>query len=47
MYRFITDVSGIKVGHHTDEEAATGCTVVLCEPGAAAGVPAAKDVSKC
>jgi L-aminopeptidase/D-esterase-like protein len=38
MYRAITDVSGIKVGHYTDEKAATGCTVVLCEPGAVAGV---------
>lgn len=34
----ITDVSGIKVGHATDLEAATGCTVVLCEPGAVGGV---------
>jgi L-aminopeptidase/D-esterase-like protein len=28
----ITDVSGIKVGHWTDEVAMTGCTVVLCPP---------------
>lgn len=34
----ITDVPGIKVGHYTDREAATGCTVVLCEQGATAGV---------
>ena len=34
----ITGVSGILVGHHTDLEAATGCTVVLCEEGAVAGV---------
>ncbi len=34
----ITDVAGIRVGHFTDLEAATGCTVVLCEGGAAAGV---------
>jgi L-aminopeptidase/D-esterase-like protein len=38
MYNAITDVSGIKVGHYTDQKAATGCTVVLCEQGAVAGV---------
>ena len=31
-------VPGIKVGHYTDAEAATGCTVVLCESGAVGGV---------
>ncbi len=34
----ITDVPGIRVGHYTDEDAATGCTVVLCEDGAVGGV---------
>jgi L-aminopeptidase/D-esterase-like protein len=34
----ITDVAGITVGHHTDTHGATGCTVVLCEGGAVAGV---------
>ncbi len=34
----ITDVEGIRVGHATDLEGATGCTVVLCEAGAVAGV---------
>lgn len=34
----ITDVPGIAVGHWTDRRAATGCTVVLCEDGAVAGV---------
>ncbi len=34
----LTDVPGIKVGHWTDCEAATGCTVVLCPAGAVAGV---------
>lgn len=34
----ITDIPGIRVGHWTDLEAATGCTVVLCEQGALAGV---------
>jgi len=38
MYNAITDVPGIKVGHYTDKEAATGCTVILCETGAVAGV---------
>jgi L-aminopeptidase/D-esterase-like protein len=34
----ITDIPGLRVGHWTDLEAATGCTVVLCEQGAVAGV---------
>jgi len=34
----ITDVQGIKVGHYTDREGITGCTVVLCEGGAVGGV---------
>jgi L-aminopeptidase/D-esterase-like protein len=34
----ITDVPGLKVGHAQDEEALTGCTVVLCEGGAVGGV---------
>ena len=34
----ITDVPGIKVGHYTDTEGVTGCTVVLCEGGAVGGV---------
>jgi L-aminopeptidase/D-esterase-like protein len=35
----ITDVPGIRVGHATNQEAMTGCTVVLCPPqGAVAGV---------
>lgn len=38
MLNAITDVPGIKVGHYTDEVALTGCTVVLCEDGAVAGV---------
>ena len=38
MYGAITDVSGVKVGHYTDKEAVTGCTVILCETGAVAGV---------
>ena len=38
MFGAITDVSGIKIGHYTDKKAATGCTVILCEQGAVAGV---------
>jgi L-aminopeptidase/D-esterase-like protein len=34
----ITDVQGIKVGHFTDTRRPTGCTVLLFEKGAAAGV---------
>jgi L-aminopeptidase/D-esterase-like protein len=35
----LTDVDGLTVGHWTDAEAATGCTVVLCgAEGAVAGV---------
>ena len=34
----ITAISGLKVGHATDEKARTGCTVILCESGVAAGV---------
>jgi L-aminopeptidase/D-esterase-like protein len=34
----ITDVQGIRVGHATDGEALTGCTVILCEEGAVGGV---------
>lgn len=32
------DIDGIKVGHCHNEEAATGCTVILCEEGASGGV---------
>ncbi|MEA1958298.1 MAG: P1 family peptidase [Chloroflexota bacterium] len=38
MQNSITDVREIKVGHYTDSEAATGCTVILCEEGCSAGV---------
>ncbi len=34
----ITDVAGIKVGHFTDPRRPTGCTVIMCEQGATAGV---------
>ncbi len=34
----ITDVPGIKVGHYSDYKALTGCSVVIAEEGAVAGV---------
>ena len=34
----ITDVAGIKVGHFTDSRRPTGCTVILTEEGAVAGI---------
>lgn len=34
----ITDVPGIEVGHAQNKKALTGCTVILCRKGAAAGV---------
>ena len=38
MMPSITDIPGIRVGHATDTDALTGCTVVLCEAGAVGGV---------
>ncbi len=38
MKNAITDVPGIEVGHAQDDEALTGCTVVLCRKGAVGGV---------
>lgn len=34
----ITDVAGLRVGHDTDARRPTGCSVVLCDGGAVAGV---------
>ena len=34
----ITDIPGIEVGQETDNDAITGCTVVLCPDGAVGGV---------
>ena len=34
----VLDITGIAIGHAQDLEAATGCTVVLCEQGATVGV---------
>ena len=38
LYRNITDVPGILMGHVSDYEALTGCTAVLCPEGAVGGV---------
>ncbi len=37
----ITDVAGLRVGHFTDPRRPTGCSVVLCDGGAVAGVSVA------
>src|SRR4051795_3479889 len=34
----ISDVMGIRLGHYTDSRRPTGCTVILAERGAVAGV---------
>jgi L-aminopeptidase/D-esterase-like protein len=34
----LTDISGIRVGHASDYEGITGCTAIICEAGAIAGV---------
>jgi len=34
----LTDVAGLQVGHFTDPRRPTGCSVVLCLPGAVCGV---------
>jgi L-aminopeptidase/D-esterase-like protein len=34
----LTDIAGIRVGHASDYDALTGCTVILCESGAVGGV---------
>jgi L-aminopeptidase/D-esterase-like protein len=38
MHDDITDIPGIRVGHYTNLEAATGCTVILCDTPATGGV---------
>jgi L-aminopeptidase/D-esterase-like protein len=38
MYNSIIDVKGIQVGHAQNREAGTGCTVIIIEKGAVAGV---------
>lgn len=38
MHDDITDISGIRVGHDTNLDAGTGCTVILCDIPAVGGV---------
>ncbi|MCS7025757.1 MAG: P1 family peptidase [Bryobacteraceae bacterium] len=38
MSKGLTDIAGIRVGHVSDFHGLTGCTVILCERGAVAGV---------
>lgn len=38
MSKGLTDIAGITVGHASDFHGLTGCTVILCERGAVAGV---------
>src|SRR5713226_2766618 len=38
MHDDITDIPGIRVGHYTNLEAATGCTVILCDTPAIGGI---------
>ncbi|MBI1281469.1 MAG: peptidase S58 family protein [Anaerolineaceae bacterium] len=38
MTNSLTDVPGIRVGHATNLEAATGCTVIICPNGTVGGV---------
>ncbi|HLH60749.1 MAG TPA: P1 family peptidase [Ktedonobacteraceae bacterium] len=38
MHDDITDIAGIRVGHDTNLEAGTGCTVILCDIPAVGGV---------
>lgn len=38
MHDDITDIPGIRVGHDTNLEAATGCTVIMCDTPAMGGV---------
>jgi L-aminopeptidase/D-esterase-like protein len=53
MLDAIVDVAGIQVGHAQDEEALTGCSVVLCTGGAVVGVsvrglaPATRETDLC
>ena len=34
----ITDIKGIQIGQAENQEAGTGCTVIICKEGATAGV---------
>lgn len=34
----VSDIQGFKIGHYTNEKDGTGCSVIICENGATAGV---------
>ena len=38
LMKGLTDIPGIRVGHASDLDALTGCTVILCDGGAVGGV---------
>ena len=38
VMKALTDMAGVRVGHVSDFDALTGCTAILCEQGAVAGV---------
>lgn len=38
MLNSITDIKGLKVGHASNYDGYTGCTVILCEEGATCGI---------
>ena len=38
MRNSITDIKGLKVGHASNYNGYTGCTVILCEKGATCGI---------
>ncbi len=48
----LTDIEGLRVGHMSDFDGVTGCTVVLCPPGGAVagvdvrGVPCRQDFNR-
>ena len=38
MHDDITDIPNIRVGHDTNLEAGTGCTVIICDTPAVGGI---------
>ena len=38
----ITEIENIRIGSAENKEAGTGCTVIICERGAAAGLGAVR-----
>ena len=43
----LTDIVGLRVGHYTDREAASGVTVVVCPDGAVGAVDGALEPREC